>query len=98
MSELKTKTWQKKAIEIYDDLICDMSFDHISIEMKKGKKESKVYHIQELGYEKCPCCKKLAPLVNFNFHQPKALIKMCECGYESSVIRPDLIKSYRQNQ
>lgn len=99
MTDIKTKTWQKKALQIYDSLVCDISFDHISIEMGLGKrKEPVLYHIQELGYEPCPDCRKIAPIVNFNFHQPKILIKMCECGYESKVNRTDLFKAYRQNQ
>lgn len=77
--------------------VCDISFDHISLKIK-GKKDLLVYDIQELGYENCPICKKLAPIVNFNFHHPEMLIKMCECGYESEVNKPELFKSFCRSQ
>lgn len=99
MTDLKTKLWQKKAIEIYETSICDISFDHISIDVGVDDNNiPQVYEIQELGYERCPKCSSQAPLVNLNLQQPKKLIKICECGYEAPVNRPDLVKAYLQNQ
>ena len=99
MAKIKTKLWQKKAIEIYSTHICDISYDHISVGFdKKNGKDTFIYDIHELGYEDCPVCKKLAPIVNFNFHHPDKLIKMCECGYENEVNKPDLFKSFCRSQ
>lgn len=95
-SEIKTKLWVQKAIAIYELHVCDISFDHISIQLEADP--PRIYHIQELGYEECPECKSLAPLVNFNFHEPKTLIKMCDCGYEVKVNRPQLFRAYSWNQ
>ena len=99
MTEIKTKHWQRKAIEIYDTRICDMSFDHISVDVGMDENnEPQVYEINELGYDNCPKCASLAPIVNINMHQPKKLIKMCDCGHETPVNRPELVRAYLQNQ
>lgn len=89
--------WQKKAIKIYDIHVCDMSQDHISIAVERDNIEY-VYDIHELGYEMCPKCKALAPIVNFNFHEPKRLIKMCDCGYEAEVNKPELFRAFCRSQ
>jgi hypothetical protein len=99
MSEIKTRLWQRKAIEVYDTLVCDISFDHISVGMGLDEKQEPVlYHIQELGYDLCPKCKTIAPIINFDVKRPKSLVKMCDCGYESNVNRPDLYRAFTQPQ
>jgi len=99
MTEIKTKFWQKRAIEIYETRVCDMSFDHISIDLGlDDNNEPQIYEIQELGYERCPKCQSQAPLVNINLQTPKKLIKMCDCGYENPVNRPELVRAYLHNQ
>lgn len=92
------KLWQKKAITLYDRAICDLSFDHVSIEVKLDRGKFKIYDIQELGYDHCPVCHQFAPIVNLVVSRPSALFKICECGYEGSVDRPYLIQNSRQTQ
>ena len=93
------KLWQQRAIEMYETRVCDMSFDHISVDVGIGANdEPKLHDIHELGYDKCPKCHDLAPIVNLNLKQPKKLIKLCDCGYESVVNRPELIRAYLKSQ
>ena len=96
MNGIKTKTWQKKALALYEALVYDISFDHISISVGIDEEDQPIlYHIQELGYSKCPNCSKVdAPIINLNIDDPSDLVKMCDCGYEADVLRPDLFRAY----
>lgn len=97
-SKAELKLWQKKAITLYDKAICDLSFDHVSIEVKNERGKWSIYEIQELGYDGCPVCHEYAPIVNIFITKPSSLFKICECGYEGSIDRPNLIQNSRQTQ
>jgi hypothetical protein len=92
------KLWQKKAITLYDRAICDLSFDHVSVEVKTERGKFTIYEIQELGYDCCPVCNKFAPIVNLVIARPSILFKICDCGYEGRIDRPYLIQNSRQTQ
>lgn len=86
------KLWQKRIISIYENAVCDLSFDHVSVELDHfGIKL--VHDFHELGYENCPSCQSSAPIINLVISQPFALIKICECGYEAPVARPNLCRN-----
>ena len=86
------KLWQKRVIAIYENAVCDLSFDHVSVELdNRGVKMIHDFH--ELGYENCPSCQNIAPIINLTISQPFALIKMCDCGYEAPIERPTLCRN-----
>jgi len=86
------KLWQKRVITLYEKAVCDLSFDHVSIEMKDSD-GVKIHHFHELGYEICPACQNLAPIINLVITKPESLIKLCDCGYEAPIIRPNLYRN-----
>jgi hypothetical protein len=92
------KLWQKKAISLYERSVCDLSFDHVSVEVKTERGRAFIQDIQELGYDCCPVCQQFAPIVNLVVARPSALFKICECGYEGPVDRPYLFTNLKQTQ
>jgi hypothetical protein len=86
------KLWQKRVITLYEKAVCDLSFDHVSVEITHGGFK-RVHEFHELGYETCPACQNIAPIINLTISRPFALIKMCDCGYEAPIERPTLCRN-----